>query len=106
MPFKIFNQKIFFSKKNVKKYLLKNKNLYYTTDYKKRNIKKNKILLSKFDYDLDYNFLYFIAGLSLQRKEFSVLDFGAGVGNTYIKFRKKGFQKKTLFILYLIKIKI
>ena len=96
MPFKIFNQKIFFSKKNVKKYLLKNKNLYYTTDYKKRNIEKNKIFLSKFDYDLDYNFLYFIAGLSLQRKEISVLDFGAGVGNTYIKYRKKGFSKKNI----------
>ena len=100
MPFKIFNQKIFFSKEKVKKYLLKNKNLYYTIDYKKRNIEKNKIFLSKVDYDLDYNFLYFIAGLSLQRKKFSVLDFGAGVGNTYIKFRKKGFQKKN--ILYSI----
>ena len=34
--------------------------------------------------------------MSLQRKEFSVLDFGAGVGNTYIKFRKKGFSKKNI----------
>ena len=96
MPFRIFDQKIFSSNKKIEKYLLKNKNLYYTIDYKKRNIEKNKLFLSKIDYDLDYNFLYFVAALSLNRKEFSILDFGAGVGNTYIKFRKKGFSKTNI----------
>ncbi|MBK69534.1 MAG: hypothetical protein CMF54_07080 [Legionellales bacterium] len=97
MPFKIFEEKIFFSCNKIKKFLIKNKNLYFTEDYKQRNEEKNKIFLSKSDYDLDYNFLYFIAALSFQKKGFSILDFGAGVGNTYIKYRKKGFLKKNIY---------
>ena len=96
MPFKIFNNKIYFSHKSVKKDLFKNKDLYFTKDYKNRNENKNKIFLLKADYDLDYNFIYFIAALSLEKKKFKLLDFGAGVGNTYIKYRKKGFSKKNI----------
>ena len=96
MPYKIFKKNIYFTSDDVKKDLLQNRNLYFTKDYKSRNEKKNKIFLKNIDYDLDYTFLHFVAGLSLNKKKFSVLDFGAGVGNTYIKFRKKGFLKKNI----------
>ena len=96
MSYKIFKKKIYFSSNEVKKDLIESKNLYFTKDYKSRNEKKNKIFISKLDYDLDYTFLHFIAGLSIKKKKFSLLDFGAGVGNTYIKFRKKGFSKKNI----------
>ena len=68
MSYKIFKKKIYFSSNEVKKDLIKSKNLYFTKDYKSRNEKKNKIFLSKIDYDLDYTFLHFIAGLSLKKK--------------------------------------
>ena len=96
MPYKIFKKKIYFTSDDVKKDLLQNRNLYFTKDYKSRNERKNKIFLTNTDYDLDYTFLHFVAGLSLKKKKFSILDFGAGVGNTYIKFRKKGFLKKNI----------
>ncbi len=97
MPFKIFNNKVYNSFSELEKQIKKKKNLYFTNDYKKRNVKKNKIFLSKYDYDFDYVFLHFIAGLSSRKKKFKLLDFGAGLGNTYIKLKKKGFIENNIF---------
>jgi len=96
MSFKIFKKHVYPTYESLKKDLSQNKNLYFSKSYISRNLKKNKIFLSKKDYDLDYNFIHFVVGLSILKKNFSILDYGAGVGNTYIKFRKKGFQKKNI----------
>ncbi len=96
MSFKIFEKKIYFNANKINKIIPKKKNLYFTKNYLKRNKKKNDILISNKDFDLDYCFIHFMIGLSSIKKNIRLLDFGSGVGNTLIKFLKKGNISKNI----------
>ena len=96
MSFKIFEKKIYFNANEINKIIPKKKNLYFTKNYIKRNKKKNDILISNKDFDLDYCFIHFIIGLGSIKKNIRLLDFGSGVGNTLIKFLKKGNISKNI----------
>tara|TARA_B100000989_G_scaffold298989_1_gene291707 strand:- start:1502 stop:2272 length:771 start_codon:yes stop_codon:yes gene_type:complete len=96
MTFKIFEKKVYFSYRKIQNQIPKSDNLYYSKDYIYRNKKKNtKFILNK-DYDFDYTFLHFILGIASIKKNITILDYGSGVGNTLIKFFKKGFLLKNI----------
>ena len=99
MLFQIFKNKIYYSYDEADKNS-KNDSIYFSKDYIARNFEKLKNLNKKNFYEKEYNFFKFIYSIILydKKKNFSLLDFGSGLGNTILEIYKKGYFHKNLKI--------
>ncbi len=97
MSFKIFSG-AFKSSKDIK---IDTKNIYNTNDYLKRNTKKIKNQIKEdgiINYNYDLNSI--IATNLILKKKLKIIDFGGGLGNSYIDLAKKLNLKNLSYTIF------
>ena len=99
MPFKIFRNKLYKSHLEAERDIPIER-IYYSQDYFEKNYKKlEKIKNKNTFYVYEYSFIKFIYSILLEKdnnKQFSILDYGGGLGNTILELIKKEYFHKNL----------
>ena len=97
MSFKIFSG-IYKSSRDIK---IETKNIYNTKDYLSRNIKKiNKQIGKNGIINYNYDFNAVVATNLIIKKKIKIVDFGGGLGNSYIDLFKKLNSKNFSYTIY------
>ena len=99
MPFKIFKNNIYYKYSDQLKNI-ENKDIYFSRDYIKRNYDKLVKQYNKKNlFEIEYNFIKFVySKILLDKKKFSLLDYGGGVGNTILEIYMRNYFHPNLKI--------